>query len=395
MPPAKGGLEGYNFNIRLLESLLGVATSTKRGLNMSSEKKTSITHFILFPAVAIGAILTCTNAFASCAISANSQVPVQILTPKEIIQSAKQALGGDDYFNPRPYIFSFSFSGYNHYESKTVNRTDTYKSRKYHLDARVSTKKGSSSSKYIINLEKNEAWETYSYRNNIWHRTDEINRPQVPIINKANLDNLIFDSETISIIKKNGQSYYQLNARYANRNMASYRRTMHINTTDNLIYKIEVIDTNGKYKQITTYKDYRNYQGIMLPQYYKTETTNRDGKKSVFEYTINDFSFRDDIPDSLFEVPDSSGLFTPEMPYEFFSTGTIANKQTEFYTSHTHPNWVSPEEGIVDRLKSDVVDIVTKFPHRNHINKKSLNQLADHIEGILKATTGRIERQEY
>ena len=59
--------------------------------------------------------------------SASSQAQKQIPTSREVLEMAEKALGGDDFFKPKPYTLNVSLSGKDTYDGKkTVTRTDTY-----------------------------------------------------------------------------------------------------------------------------------------------------------------------------------------------------------------------------------------------------------------------------
>jgi hypothetical protein len=135
---------------------------------------------------------------------------------------------------------------------------------------------------------------------------------------------------------------------------------------------------------------YTKVQDIAFPQ--KTSYNRIDKRdssrtkgKTRSEGNISNFTFRDDIPDSLFEV--SLDYPPPSLP--------APSKTFEFFTSYAHPEWVPTDNGIVDRLKSDVIDIVNNYPGRNIRYPKVLDKLAKHLEDMLRTTSERVERQEY
>jgi hypothetical protein len=66
-------------------------------------------------------------ALAAPSQSADSQAQKQIPTSREVLEMAEKALGGDDFFKPKPYTLNVSLSGKDTYDGKkTVTRTDTY-----------------------------------------------------------------------------------------------------------------------------------------------------------------------------------------------------------------------------------------------------------------------------
>jgi len=68
-----------------------------------------------------------------------AQQPVPKAT--EVLELAEKALGGDAFFNPKPYRITLTTTGYDPDGEKTYNRVDNYKNGKHHIEQTVLTKK--------------------------------------------------------------------------------------------------------------------------------------------------------------------------------------------------------------------------------------------------------------
>ena len=104
-------------------------------------------------------------ALAAPSQSADSQAQKQIPTSREVLEMPEKALGGDEFFKPKPYTLNVLFTGKDSYDGiKTVNRADTYKDGKYYRDATVLIKRIGRpfTNKAITDLNKREAWESNS-----------------------------------------------------------------------------------------------------------------------------------------------------------------------------------------------------------------------------------------
>jgi hypothetical protein len=347
----------------------------------------NLKHALLLPAVAL-------TVFASALYA---QAPQSAPKAAEIIQLAEKALGGEAFYNPRPYQVTISQISYNSRDGEqTLKRMDTYKDGKFFADWTITYKKRtdwSRQSKCISDLNKDVAWQTAS--DGVWEKRTGVITPDIPFLNKNLLtETLIFGQETPSTIRQGGNNYYKVNAKYRAAESSDYSATFLIDTTNYLIYNMEVRNTQGTYIRTWTYLNYTKVQDIAFPlkisiEWIDNRQNSRFKGKSRSEINFSNFTFRDDIPDSLFEV--SLDYPAPTLP--------APSKTYEFFTSYAHPEWAPPDSGpgdsIVDRLKSDVIDIVNNYPGRNIRYPEVLDKLARHLEGTLRTTGGRVERQEY
>ena len=360
---------------------------------MKLQKLKSAIRALCLAGFVAGALLAASPAHVT-GTSANSQEQKPVLTSREILQLAGEALGGDAFFNPKPYTLNVSITSKDSYDGKKAfNRTETYKDRRYNIDGDMSflSKKHllgkSFPSKYISDLNSRETWQSISnIRNGRWNKTEGVVQTAIPFIDKRNWDYMVFDPEVPIIVKQKGVNYYKLNVKYDHPTLKNWHVTYLINTKDHLIYKIEQINTSTSYKTNTTYMNYVNTDDIMVPQKIINNWVNNESHKGNSETTYNNFTFRNDIPDSLFEVPTNKAI----------TRETAVKRETnyQFKTSTAHPEWQSPNQGLENRLKDRVVDIVHNFPERHADDPESLNKLGDHIESILKTTNGRVSKQE-
>ena len=198
---------------------------------------------------------------------------------------------------------------------------------------------------------------------------------------------MIFDSEIPGIIKQNGVEYYELNGKYESPNLKGHRQIFLIGIKDNLIYKTEMFNANGQYKNTKTFMNYININGVMIPQKILSNTVDDDGGKYEYETTYNNFTFKDDIPDSLFEIPIDKA---PSL-----DAATKRNTAFQFRTSTAHPEWQSPYPELENRLKTNVSDIVNNYPNRNGLdNSEMLDKLANRLQDVFAAAGARVSRQD-
>jgi hypothetical protein len=327
--------------------------------------------------------------------SASSQAQKQIPTSREVIEMAEKALGGDEFFKPKPYTLNVLFTGKDSYDGiKTVNRADTYKDGKYYSDGSVSflSKKHLKHpilSKRISNLNSGKNWESLSsMKKGVWRKVEYAARPEIPCLNQTTWNNLVFDTETPDIIKQGGVEYYKLSAKRQEPEFQNYRYTYLIDTKSHLVYKTEAVKINSPYKFVRIFMDYANVNGVAIPQRILSNGIDDDGGKYEYQTTYSNFTFRDDIPDSLFEIPINNAQ----------SLETVTkrrNTEFQFKTSTAHPEWQSPDHELESRLKNTLVNIVNNFPDRHANNPETLNKLGSHIKDILSATGGRVTVQEF
>lgn len=220
-------------------------------------------------------------------------------TSKEVIRLAEKAMGGVNYYVLKPYTVDFSINGNDSYDGmKTIDKKCSYKETMYHEDATVLLKRLAKpfNSKIITYMDKNETWE--SLRNKAYKKSRDVTLPMFPRFNQGFFNGLIFDPVMPSVVKKDGKDFYRLDAIHGR-----YHMIFWIDMNTSLIYTYEVVDTKGSYKRIEKYMNYVKIQNIMIPEKMIIETTENNGAKSVYEHTARNFTFKNDIPDSLFELP--------------------------------------------------------------------------------------------
>jgi hypothetical protein len=347
---------------------------------MKSIKLKSATHALLLASAAAGAMLFAPPVYSSVYPSAGILRQEPVPSCKEIIQSAQKALGGAEFFEPKPYELNYTRTSDDPWNGhRTFKSKETYKNGKLRLDVAILTSKNKKRPvdfTVISDLDKGEEWKSNWHGvKDAWGRIKDVSRPEIPCFNKTNQDSLIFDTETPNIIEQDDIKYYKFSAKFGNPELENWRVTYLINVKDNLIFRVEQISTTDPRSTVRTFTDYRRVSGVMFPHRISLDATvDKKGSKSISETIVNDLVFRDDIPDSLFEIP---------------------AVHAEFKTSNAHPEWVSPDPGLESRLKASVVDIVRNFPERNFLNTEVLDKVAKHIEGILKETGARVETKDF
>jgi hypothetical protein len=240
--------------------------------------------------------------FIPTAFIAHGQTQQPIPKAAEILELAGKALGGDAFFNPKPYRITLTTTGYDPDGEKTFNRIDTYKNGKYHNDQTCLVKKPGEPSltyyvKAITDIAKKETWVWVSFEGSDYKKGHSWS-PVIPFINKGAWKNMIFDS--VTVIAQGGKEYYRLEVKF--KNASDFRATYLIDIKTHLVYKTEIVDTKRSMKTISTYTNYTRVQNIMVPKKITDETTGKDIRQ-YFEHNISKFEFVNDIPDSLFIVP--------------------------------------------------------------------------------------------
>jgi hypothetical protein len=226
---------------------------------------------------------------------------------KDIMLAAIKALGGDEFFEPKPYTLSFtSVYSVGPDSPKTIKSNDTYKNRKYYSDCTVLIKRIGKplNSKCITDLDKDEMWE--SEKGGAWRKANYVVRPRILFIGgKKTFDNLIFDNKTPQIIQKDNEEYYKVETKYAQPENKDWTCVYLINKSNNLIYEKQDVNVKESVQHIYKYEDYTKVGNIMFPQKRLMYGSEERGVAPVLwgEETISNFTFRDDIPDSLFVVP--------------------------------------------------------------------------------------------
>jgi len=220
-------------------------------------------------------------------------------TSAEVIQLAKKALGGKSFFDPKPYSLT-RFANIDNQngskrELKTSNYSVHYKNYKSHYSGNI----GRFTYTYIMDIKNYRAWDSVDGGEFNEQKRISLTR-EIPFLNEPPLNSLLFVSKIPAIVKENGIDYYKVEAKYRNGDYED-RRTYLIDVKTYLIYKNEIIQNSGV-KAVYTYTNYTRVGEIMVPQN-KTQEITSGGQKSFEEITISNFKFRDDIPDTLFEVP--------------------------------------------------------------------------------------------
>jgi hypothetical protein len=344
---------------------------------MKPIKMKSAMRTLLLAVAAAGALLVAPPAYPSAGTLRQEPAP----TCKEIIQSAQKALGGPEFFEPKPYELNYTRTSDDPWDGpKTVKLKETYKNGKLRHNGTILIKKKNKGRSFdyeaIFDMDKGGAFESYSIvSKGAWKKTDGAYRPEIPCFNKSNQDSLIFDTENPNVIEQDSIKYYKLSAKFGNPEMKNWRVAYLINVKDNLIFRFEQISTTDPKSFVRTFTDYRRVNGVMFPHRISLDATvDKKGSKSISETIVNGLVFRDDIPDSLFELP---------------------AVHAEFKTSNAHPEWVSPDPELENRLKANVVSIVRNFPERSHLNPEILGRVAKHIEEMLKETSARVETKDF
>jgi len=332
---------------------------------------------LLLAAAAAGTLFIAPPTHLSAAVLCQEPVP----DCKEVIQLAQKALGGSEFFDPKPYVLNYKLRSDDPWDGpKTVTAKETYKNGKLRQDSTIRFKRKFKGRPVdytsITDLDRNKTWESspvFYVKDVYYYKPNYVSKPTIQLFNKTNQDNLIFDTEMPSIIEENDTKYYKLSAKLGDPKLENWHLTYLINAKNHLIYKIEQTNATESRKNVFTYKNYKHLDEIAIPHLILQESSVVKGY-SVIEITINDFSFKQDIPDSLFELP------------------TI---KADFKASNAHPEWVSPDPELESRLKASVVDVVRNFPDRDYLHPDVLGNVAKHIEEMLRETGGRIETREF
>jgi hypothetical protein len=138
-----------------------------------------------------------------------------------------------------------------------------------------------------------------------------VRRPDIPTISNSSnfFEALVFATETPSIVKHDGEECYKVEIKIKDTKLNYPIRIYLISKTNNLIVERQLIQEKeyggvvaGTHLQ--KYKDYTKVGNIMVPQKILNYYGNKGKMPTLYEeITIGDFAFKDDIPDSLFEVP--------------------------------------------------------------------------------------------
>jgi hypothetical protein len=256
-----------------------------------TKKKKNLIPALLLPAVV-------------AAMPTYSQIAVSIPTAKNIIESAKKAVGGDAYFNIKPYYVSYT-NMLNDADPRQATIKGYYKNGKWYTEATILKIKNqfTFSAKTITDVYADKTWESQStLLKGKWKQIDFPIRRLIPFYVATQWERAEFEAPTI--IKENGAEYYRLHA--INPNNKDWTYTLLINVDSRLVYKLEEINTKTSFVITNVFSNYNNFGGIMLPlEVIRTEVTHWRGKRNEMNTvtSILDFVFKTDIPDSLFVVP--------------------------------------------------------------------------------------------
>jgi len=226
---------------------------------------------------------------------------------KDVMLAAIKALGGDEFFEPKPYTLSRSYVIHISDDGpKTIKDNVSYKNRKYYCDSTVLIKRIGKPFNYksITDLDKNEMWD--SEMGGAWKKANYILTPDIPFFGKNIFNDLIFDGRVPQIVKKDNEEYYKVEVKFTDPKWKDWTRVYLINKSNNLVYEKHRVNEKESMHDIFMYKDYTKVGNIMVPQkILEYDAIHKKNGEMVLEseITLSNFTFRDDIPDSLFVVP--------------------------------------------------------------------------------------------
>jgi len=233
----------------------------------------------------------------------------QSLQSKKVIESAFQALGGDNFLKPKPYILTVELEMTDPNDGpKTVHRVDTYRDGKQHTLGTLSMKKLGNRSVIVETIDdyaKGEFWESmYSSpdKPGAWKKTKNPIPPEIPFIKNpfALKDKVIFGSDVSNITMLEGRECYLVDFRYTTLGYENTHVKWWVGASDFLIYKTESQTIGTKAKSTMICQNYVKYGNIFLPSKTLWNWTDSKGRESRSETSFLAFAFKDDIPDSLF-----------------------------------------------------------------------------------------------
>jgi len=226
-----------------------------------------------------------------------------------VVKSAIQALGGDNFLKPKPYILTIKIEMTDPNDgAKTVNRVDTYKGGKQYSRGTVSMKRWGNRSiitETIDDYAKGETWQSeYSSpdKPGAWKKSKYSLSPEIPFINNplALKDKIIFRSEVSNTTMLEGRECYLVDFRYTKPKSENLYEKWWVDASNFMIYQVEQQRIGTKAKSIWIYQNYVKYGNIFLPSVILNNWTDSKGRESRCETSFLAFAFKDDIPDSLF-----------------------------------------------------------------------------------------------
>jgi len=275
---------------------------------MKSERLKSIMRTLLFAAA--GTLFIAPPPHLSAGVLCQEPVP----DCKEVIQLAQKASGWSEFFDPehpKQYVLNANITVDDPLDGpKKIESKETYKKGRLHRELTIRSKKNKNRPQDFITityLDKNEEWQSHTGLTPVKGNYYRAIRASKPIVNsfishRPDQDYLIFDTETPSVIEEDGIKYYKLSVKYKDPKFENWHSTYLINTEDYLIFRVEQINAKESIKNVFTYKNYKHIDGVAIPHLILQNLTFPKGK-STEEIAINNFSFKNDIPDSLFEIP--------------------------------------------------------------------------------------------
>jgi hypothetical protein len=252
---------------------------------------------------------TATTATTAQSLNAPKAAPAAqaVPTSKDVmVAAAKALLGGDHNAFARPYSYSRTYVTVDGDGPKTVTSVFTCKDRKCHEEGTMSLKKGKKTFnfKMITDWNTGESWEALSKASgDVWQKSRDRISSDVASIRK--LDDYVFVSEAPTLVNRDNEECYKVDVKYKDPKFEHWSTAFLINKSDGLILEREDINAKESRHAITVYKDYAKAGSVMVPQKILEYEKRKKDKPPVLdgETTIQDFKFRNDIPDSLFAVP--------------------------------------------------------------------------------------------
>ena len=233
----------------------------------------------------------------------------QPLQSEKVVKSVIQALGGDNFFKPKPYILTRESESTDPWDGpKTVHSVDTYRDGKQYSRAIISMKRWvnrSVISETIDDYAKGESWESVypsTGKPGAWKKTKDPSTPEIPFIKNplALKDKIIFGSEVSNTTMLEGRECYLVDFRYTTPGYENTHVKWWVGASDFLIYKTESQTIGTKAKSTMICQNYVKYGNIFLPSKTLWNWTDKNGREFRSERSFLAFAFKDDIPDSLF-----------------------------------------------------------------------------------------------
>jgi hypothetical protein len=240
----------------------------------------------------------------SVPVSSQDQNRVKAIpTAKEIVELSQKAVGGDAYFNVKPYVTSYTRIKMDGGSLMTIEITESYKNKKLHLNTKLSKGILKGSGTIISDATKNEIWESFSFLiSGKFKKREGTETGIIPA--HGRWSNLTF--ETPVVVTENDVECYRLVGKYDDPKWTDWTFVCLVGVNDYYVYKTEQNNNAIKYSSTGIFSNHTKTHGIVIPKQITRITQWREkGKvmKEEFTDTIKDFTFKNDIPDSLFVVP--------------------------------------------------------------------------------------------